>query len=1053
MKQHAKASSAGSTQRQATGLGSTGRGGLAGRAPSPHSSGSGAPSHRARAGLVSLAIAALSLLALLLVPALASAAVPVYEAAGKFCEPTGIGSSPCEPEFAKAAGMAVDPATHDVLVIDIEGQTVSRYHEDGTPAEFTATGSNVIDGAGTGDETPAGEILSTEIGNPKEAEIAVAPPGSPGGSAGDIYVTDAENGVVDVFAPNGAYIDQKALPGAFPCGVATDENGNIFIGTYEEGVFKLIPEESKTISEFGEGAASPYAATAPCQVAAGEGFVYATNLEGGEVTKVDAEAPEEGELKYAVSGAVGSLSIDSATGHLFAGKFSGANVEELDVSGASEAVLVAEIKLAASPFGVAADSGNGRLYTSRSGDLNVEVFDTGLLSGPFCEPTGIGSSPCEPEFAKAAGMAVDPATHDVLVIDIEGQTVSRYHEDGTPAEFTATGSNVIDGAGTGDETPAGEILSTEIGNPKEAEIAVAPPGSPGGSAGDIYVTDAENGVVDVFAPNGAYIDQKALPGAFPCGVATDENGNIFIGTYEEGVFKLIPEESKTISEFGEGAASPYAATAPCQVAAGEGFVYATNLEGGEVTKVDAEAPEEGELKYAVSGAVGSLSIDSATGHLFAGKFSGANVEELDVSGASEAVLVAEIKLAASPFGVAADSGNGRVYTSRAGDPNVEVHRFAIPLALAIEETGSGSGSVEVECEEGAGFEPCTSPIPPGTEVKVIATATAGSSLDALAGAGSAAGQCSLETATAGSCTFTIEEASSVSAEFNLQRKLTLKKSGSGDGSFACDSGSGFGACAPSYADGTTITVKALPALHSTFEGWSGAGCSGSGTCVISGISANTTVTATFAAITHTLTVDTAGSGSGSVTCDGGACASSYPEGTPLTLAATAASGSTFAGWSGAGCSGTGTCTLPLDADTAVTATFDANPIPTPAPTPTPIPALTPTPQAAGIAKAAASAQVSGGKAALKLTCAGDGPCKGSFKLSAKVKQGKKKNVAIAKGSFSIAAGKSKTVKVKIANGQVKKELKKGRTVKATLKGSGIKFATVRLKPTAKRKKG
>jgi hypothetical protein len=38
-----------------------------------------------------------------------------------------------------------------------------------------------------------------------------------------------------------------------------------------------------------------------------------------------------------------------------------------------------------------------------------------------------------------------------------------------------------------------------------------------------------------------------------------------------------------------------------------------------------------------------------------------------------------------------------------------------------------------------------------------------------------------------------------------------------------------------------------------------------------------------------------------------------------------AAGATFAGWSGAGCSGTSTCTLAMSSDQAVTATFDPAP--------------------------------------------------------------------------------------------------------------------------------
>jgi hypothetical protein len=67
-------------------------------------------------------------------------------------------------------------------------------------------------------------------------------------------------------------------------------------------------------------------------------------------------------------------------------------------------------------------------------------------------------------------------------------------------------------------------------------------------------------------------------------------------------------------------------------------------------------------------------------------------------------------------------------------------------------------------------------------------------------------------------------------------------------------------------------------------------------------------------------VATAGTGTGSVTCNGGACASSYAFGSSVTLAATAGSGSTFNGFSGGGCSGA-SCTLKIEANTSVTATF------------------------------------------------------------------------------------------------------------------------------------
>ena len=79
---------------------------------------------------------------------------------------------------------------------------------------------------------------------------------------------------------------------------------------------------------------------------------------------------------------------------------------------------------------------------------------------------------------------------------------------------------------------------------------------------------------------------------------------------------------------------------------------------------------------------------------------------------------------------------------------------------------------------------------------------------------------------------------------------------------------------------------------------------------------------------QTITVSTAGSGSGTVTSIPGGiscgadCTEDYDSGSVVTLTATPATGSVFTGWSDAGCSGTGTCTVTMDSDTTVTATFN-----------------------------------------------------------------------------------------------------------------------------------
>lgn len=135
-------------------------------------------------------------------------------------------------------------------------------------------------------------------------------------------------------------------------------------------------------------------------------------------------------------------------------------------------------------------------------------------------------------------------------------------------------------------------------------------------------------------------------------------------------------------------------------------------------------------------------------------------------------------------------------------------------------------------------------------------------------------------------------------------------------------------CSASLASATPVSLTATPGTG-TFAGWSGGGCSGTSPCAFS-ISASTTVTAIFGPLN--LTVTKAGSGAGTVTsgtiinCDAALtdCSESFNTVSSVVLTAAPASGSTFAGWSGGGCSGTAlTCTVNMNANQAVTATFNA----------------------------------------------------------------------------------------------------------------------------------
>jgi phospholipase C len=99
---------------------------------------------------------------------------------------------------------------------------------------------------------------------------------------------------------------------------------------------------------------------------------------------------------------------------------------------------------------------------------------------------------------------------------------------------------------------------------------------------------------------------------------------------------------------------------------------------------------------------------------------------------------------------------------------------------------------------------------------------------------------------------------SVTATFNTAAansfQLSVLTSGSGTGTVSSSpAGITCGAtCSASFASGTAVTLTASPNAGTTFGGWSGGGCSGTGTCSVN-LTANTSVTATFNASTGSVT--------------------------------------------------------------------------------------------------------------------------------------------------------------------------------------------------------
>ncbi len=309
MTRHAKASTAGSNQRQAGGLGRFFRGVDAGRGSSPDSRGSGAPS---RSRLSLLALAALALCGLVAMTAsVASGAAQSTEYVRSF-GPDGTEGS----DFEGGQRIGVDQESGAVYVFDGGAGALYKFAADGTPLPWGGSAPYIEGNKITG--LPSGY-------RPRVAVDSVSHV---------VYFSDAHT--LRAFQADGEAAEFTAGPGAgtdeIPGfgearGVAVDANGAIYVSDYVEG------DPAGTVNVFastGEPLNS-FEAPQPGELAvAPDGVVYVVNNEtfhSGTEDFIPSEFPVTPTTEYtlghffesAIANTAGpaGLGVDSATGDLY----------------------------------------------------------------------------------------------------------------------------------------------------------------------------------------------------------------------------------------------------------------------------------------------------------------------------------------------------------------------------------------------------------------------------------------------------------------------------------------------------------------------------------------------------------------------------------------------------------------------------------------------------------------------------------------------------------------------------------------------------------------
>jgi beta-glucanase (GH16 family) len=266
----------------------------------------------------------------------------------------------------------------------------------------------------------------------------------------------------------------------------------------------------------------------------------------------------------------------------------------------------------------------------------------------------------------------------------------------------------------------------------------------------------------------------------------------------------------------------------------------------------------------------------------------------------------------------------------------------VPAAqtLTVTSSGTGSGTVSstpsnVNCTVTAGSVTgvCSPIFPFNTAVTLTATPASGSTFVGWSGGCTGVG----------SCTLTMDQARSVVAMFSpvgtvpgvslhlSQPTLAVGQTGtltwSSTNATSCDN-DGIQNWSPS---GTTSGSTSFTVLDNSWLGT----YTYHFHCVngVGGASATATATLTIVPAAQALTVTSSGTGSGTVSSTPsnvnctvtlgsatGGCSASFAFSTAVTLTATPASGSTFAGWTG-GCAGVGSCTVTMDQVRSVVAIF------------------------------------------------------------------------------------------------------------------------------------
>ena len=365
--------------------------------------------------------------------------------------------------FEKAGAIAVDESSHDIYVADLGRgvRGVFRCTASGGEAKFTAgpgAGTNGIPGFGF----PPG---------PGGSQIAVSP------ISHDLFVADEKKFAVKAFAEDGEEAKFTAGPGAgtnelsgfFPCGVAVDANGDIYVASAEGG-----PEFTGAVVVYapsGEELAS-IATSLPCNLAVdSHGAVYVDHEQTKSVEKfIPSVFPVTAATTYPTTGTFAdggpdySIAVDPLSDDLYADQRPEANHSQIvqrDAEGHLLGTFAApgEAGELVDSEGIAVDGSTGNVYVADSAPEGPSTHQVRVFVPAAPNPPSVGESSSSNVTATSAGLQaqVNPEHFDTHY-RFQYLTETAYEADG----------NTFAGAV---ETPEADLGSSSVARVARAQLS------------------------------------------------------------------------------------------------------------------------------------------------------------------------------------------------------------------------------------------------------------------------------------------------------------------------------------------------------------------------------------------------------------------------------------------------------------------------------------------------------------------------------------------------------------------------------------------------------